>query len=430
MMRRWSVIAVVIVVIVAASSAGVLLLRSGGAEGGRPIADGPTLYEALAEANSSVSAVSGGPWTLFEALGVASPVPTYPSSWGWGPYDHVLASCQSAFNGLTIWNGTIPLFDGSFDSGTAPFWEFFFFSNASQQITTVTNVLGTPHAYPPILMSSPCAVASMLGYEPWRSAWAFDRGPFPGDSPALASGAWSAVAEKYVAWVGSDLTEMYLFGDLQVGSGQPIGNQITFFQCGTPGAGGVTRGLDVFAGTVGSPQGAEWANYTIGCTPTTNDFTAIPLTLVFGNTTLEGGTDSTILAQEFQIRLAGAPPYSGPGYNSRGLTTWMVGLNLENSSGAALPLGASGCAGWVSSIRQCVGDADAWYAVLLSPDGSWEGSYGSNVTGPGWTWPVLPIANNETLAILLPASWSTSGYSLELSSTTDLVPMSGSVQLS
>jgi hypothetical protein len=429
MKRRLVAVLVAIVVIIAGVLAGVLISRSGGGNGGNVIADGPTFYQALAGANSSILTVSGGPWTLFEALGVASPVPSYPSAWGWGEYDKVLANCAPAFNGLTIWNGSLPLFNGTFNSGTAPFWEFFYFSNASQQITTVTDVLGTLRAYDPISMTSVCAEQSTLGLQPWRSAWGFDRGAFPGNTPGMASGAWNSVAKKFVTWLGVAPTEMYLVGDLQFGSGQPITTQTSFFLCGTEGAAGVTPGLDVFANTNDTSEVSGSFNYSLGCTPTTNQFTPIPLDVTFFNNTEQTSASAEFVTEQFRFEWNGSPPYTGPGYNSRGVTSGVVALNLTDRAGEPLPGAPSECGEWVSSISQCNANSSGWYAVLLGPDGEWEGSYGQTAVGLNWTDPVLPIANNESLVIVVPSSWNLSGDTLDITSTADQLLLNGSVVL-
>ena len=158
--RRTIAVATVAIIAIAGGLGGFFILNGQDGKSSTIVNDGPTFHDALGAVNLSVNTVSGGPWVLSQVYGVASPVPSSPTSWGWGEYDNTLASCQAAFNGLTIWNGTIPLFDGSFNSGTAPFWQFVFFSNTTLQILVATDVLGVVHAYPPILMSSPCGMYS------------------------------------------------------------------------------------------------------------------------------------------------------------------------------------------------------------------------------------------------------------------------------
>ncbi|HTT14550.1 MAG TPA: hypothetical protein VMG81_02060 [Thermoplasmata archaeon] len=416
-------------VVLAGALAGLLLLDHPRVPRAGVVNDGPTFYEALETVNLSVATEPGGPWVLSQVVGVASPVPTYPSAWGWGSYDDVLASCQPAFNGLTIWNGSIPLFNGTFNSGTAPFWQFMYFSNESAQLLVGTDLEGMGHVYPPIALTSPCAVSSDLGYQPWRSAWTFDRFGFPANTPVLAATSWSVVGQQFVQWLGTAPTEMFLMGDLQFGSGQPFGVQTSFFTCGTAGGVGVTRGLDVFVDPNDTARVALSYNYTLGCTPTTNNWTPIDLQLQFANSGYDNSTGTTALSQTFRFEETGPSPYLGAGYNERGITSWMTRLNLSTGTGAVLPVGTPECSAWIPSMGDCGANATGWYAVLLSPSGEWEGTYGAQAGVPGWNEPVLPIANNETFVLVFPSSWDLAGDSFEATSITSELPMTGSVAL-
>jgi hypothetical protein len=423
------VVAVAVVMTIAGGLGTIMILeqRSGSPSSTPPVVnDGPTLYEALRSTNVSVDATMGGPWTLEQVYGVASPIPADPGSWGWGEYDQTLVSCQAAFNGLTIWNGTMPLFNGTFNSGTAPFWQIVYYSNSTQQLLVATDVSGEVRVYAPIPLTSECAEKSGLGYEPWlwKSFWSQDG--YPGDTPTMASDDWNVMAHSYVDWLGRPVGELYLFGADQFGSGMPHANQINYFTCGTTGAVGATPGLAIF-GSTDEPNytGNSW-NYTLGCTPTTNSWTPTPLEMAFSNTTVATGTGTMVLRQSFTLIMTGSPPYSGPGYNSRGITSWMVSLNLTNRSGDHLPISGSGCGSWVPSLTDCI-EMSGWYAVLLGPDGTWDGSYGATHLGQSWTYPVLPIANNETIAVIIPSTWNVTGDTLEVTSTTSELPLSGSV---
>ena len=427
--RRGKVLVVVIAVAIAGGIGAVVLLGPHPGGLSHAVGDGPTFYAALEAANGSLGAVSGGPWVLFQVYGVASPVPSYPSAWGWGEYDKTLASCQAAFDGLTIWNGTMPLFDGTFDSGTAPFWQFVFFSNASQQILVVTDELGIVRAFAPIAMSSSCALSSGLGVQPWVSSSTFFRWAFPADSPAMANAAWGSIGQKWVAGLSATPTEMYYMGAVQFGSGQPLGTQVRFFTCGTPGAAGVTPGLDVFTNVNNTADVTGWFNYSLGCTPTSNDFTPIPLDMTFVNATVNEEGSTTVASQKVEF-LDGTPPDTGPGYNTRGVTTSMIALRLTNGTGEPPPLAASECSTWVGSAVDCKANSSGWYSVLLSPDGAWQDSYGETADGPGWSYPVFPVANNETMAVVAPSGWNVTGDVLVVTSTTSELPLTGSIVFS
>ncbi len=392
--------------------------------------DGPTLYQALTSVNTSARAVAGGPWTISQIYGVASPVPVDPSSWGYDLYDWVLASCQKAFDGLTLWNGTIPLFNGTYNSGTAPFWQLVYFSNASQEILVGTDINGMVRAYPPISMTSECAESSGLGGDPWVWSEYWSQDGYPANSPIVASNDWSFMAAHYVAWMDRPVAELYLFGADQFGSGQAGVDQINFVTCGTVGGVGATPGLALYGGSNGvTPPGSfETSNYTLGCTPTSDSWTAISVEMMFSNTTVEAGIGTAVLQQNFTFYMTGPSPFVGPGYDLRGMTSWMVALNLTNATGVPLPMSVSGCGSWVPSLTDCA-NTSGWYAVLLGRDGTWDGSYGASGAGPAWSNPVLPIANNETIAIVVPSDWNVVGDTLAVTSTTPGLPLTGSVHL-
>lgn len=420
------VVAVALTMTVAGGLGAFLVLEQKSGAQSSVVDDGPTFYQALQATNESAAAVAGGPWTLDQVYRVASPVPVDPGSWGWLSYDQALASCQEAFNGLTLWNGTIPVFNGSYNSGTAPFWQIVYFSNTSRQLLVATDVLGVARAYPPIPLSSECATQSDLSFEPWVWSSQWNQYGYPGNTPTMASDDWNVMAGSYVKWLGKPVAEMYLLGYHQFGSGMPHLDQINYFTCGIPGAVGATRGLAIF-GSTDEPNytGNSW-NYTLGCTPTANNWTAISLSMMFSNATMTAGSGTTILRESFTFNQTGPAPFLGPGYNLRGMTSWMVSLNLTNRSGDRLPIGASGCGSWVPSLADCV-ETSGWYAVLLGPDGTWDGSFGATALGGAWTDPVLPIANNETIAVIVPSGWNATGDTLQVTSTTSELPLTGSV---
>jgi len=425
--RRWLpfvAVAAGAMVIVAGTGFYLLATRNGGG-GEREVPDGPTFYQALDRANVSADSSPGGPWTISQAYGVASPVPADPSVWGWGQYDSTFASCQSAFNGLTIWNGTIPLFSGTYNSGTAPFWQFVYFSNSTQQLLVVTDVRGQVEVFPAISMSSECAEASGLATQPWITTLTWGREGWPVDTSKMASADWNTAGRQYVTWLNRPVGELYLFGSTQFGSGQPVGDQLNFFTCGTVGAAGVTPGL-----ALGGNNGANSFNYTLGCTPTASNWTAIPLVVSFSASTYGGASGSLWISQEFQFLDRGSPPYSGPGYDTRGVASWMIGVNLSNDTGRSAPLAPAGCASWVPSLGDCPATTTGWYAVLTAPGGGWLASYGASSTGPVWSSPVVPVVNNETLTVFAPSGGNTSGDTLRVASTTVQLPPTGSVTLS
>jgi hypothetical protein len=322
------------------------------------------------------------------------------------------------------------LFTGTFNSGSAPFWQFVYFSNASQQLAVGTDVLGTVHAFPPIALTSECAELSGLAYEPWRAGyfWTHILG-FPGNTPTMAADAWNVMAGSYVSWLREPVAEMYLMGGDPFGSGQASATQVEFFTCGTPGAAGATRGLAIYGSTdESSYTGNSW-NYTLGCTPTADNWSAIPIELEFSNATVVTGASTTIASEEFRFFYT-SPPYTGPAYNPRGVTSSMVDLNLTAQDGGPLPMAGSDCTSRVATLSDCRANLTGWYAVLLGPDGAWDGSFGGTATGSQWTSPVLPVANNETIEVVVPSSWNVTGDTLEVTSTASKLPLTGSVVFS
>jgi hypothetical protein len=243
---------------------------------------------------------------------------------------------------------------------------------------------------------------------------------------ALAS--WNAVARGWVNWIGQKPTEMYYMGDLDFGSGQPAGTQVDYFTCGTEGGVGPTPELTTFPDVYDTSKVTEWYNSTLGCTPTSNSWTALPVEMQFGNDTATTQGAATYVNQTFQVLTNLSGSYV-PGAGL-GITSWMIGLNLTNSAHQTLPPAQSGCSTWVPTLEgYCGGNANGWYAVLLSAAGAWQGSYGAVPGGLGWTNPVIPIVSNETLAIVAPASWDLAGDSLIVTSTTSLLPVTGSTLL-
>jgi hypothetical protein len=377
-----------------------------------PKADGPTFYQALAGLNESITNLSGGPWTLYAVWGIASPIPFSPDALGWASNNVTVNSCGAQFNGLTLWNGSIPLFSGSFDSGTAPFWQFAFFSNSSQSILIATDVLGVTHVYPPMLMSSPCARASSLDASPW--IWARNFSPFPSNSVTMAKSSWNAVGERWTT-ANRPAYETYVLGWSYWGSGNPEGLIVKFARCGQVGATGVQPFVDVLLNSNGS-----WSSYfngTQGCgdvvtlgPPPTFTYYSID----FSTTDVSQGTSLVVASQSFQVTYGNRSADS----DARGLVSWMTSLNFTTSTGQQLPSVVPGCAGWVPSLTDCHENGPGWYAVLLSASGEWLDSYPSSPNGTAWEVSSVSLASNQVLVIIAPASWNVAGDGLTFNGTT------------
>ncbi len=185
---RTAIAVVVAVVVMVAGIALYFILEHGSGSSSPPLHDdGPTFYAALAEVNSSVVNVTGGPWALFSVYGIAAEEPFSAGVIAYPLNNITTNSCGAAFNGITLWNGSMPVFNGTFNSGSAPFWQFGYFSGTSQEFLLATSVDGRGHVYPPIPYPSSC--------QPWYdfpntptnpesiSAWTSLLDPLPPNSP-------------------------------------------------------------------------------------------------------------------------------------------------------------------------------------------------------------------------------------------------------
>jgi len=387
-------------------------------------ADGPTFYQALGALNGSVTVTSGGPWTLFAVWGIATTLPFAPDVVHW-PEDNLTANaCQAQFNGLTLWNGSIPLFNGTFDSGTAPFWQFGFFSNSSSSILIATEVLDATHVYPPMPMASACAVASGLAYEPWGWANAFR--PFPADSSRMAETAWTTGGS---AWMNQNQPayETFVLGYSNWGSGYPEGLVVHFARCGLVGATGAQPGLFVIVNSDGT---LYLDDHTLeGCGDVASlgpPPVLVGYTVVFSNATLLSTADSSIASIPFQYGPAGDP--SGD-YDVGGLVSWMTTLNLTDTAGQRLQSGTPGCPAWVPSIADCTASATGWYVVLESESGAWLDSYPSTPGGTSWEVPNVAFASHQQLVVVAPSTWNLTGDELALNGTVSACPVNGTAAI-
>lgn len=387
--------------------------------------DGPTFYQALGQLNRTVGVTPGGPWILYTAYGVATPVPFSPNALGWISQNLTVNSCGALFNGLTLWNGSIPLFNGTMDSGTAPFWQIMYFSNSSQSILVATDVLGNPHVYSAIPMTSPCMMGSSLASDPW--GWAKVLDPLPVDSPPLARSAVNALGAGWFA-NNPGVFEAYRFGSNYWGSGNPAGLVINFERCGEVGRAGVQPAASVGVSSAGDVVtrfvGVEGCGNVakIGPPPVLFSFQlgfSRPSTVVSG--------ESMYITAPFQALLTNR---SGTvSTDASGIVSWMVRLNLTNAAGVALPVAGSSCSEWVSSTGNCVANKTGWFPALQSPSGAWLDSYGATSSGVNWSVPDVSLVSNQQVVIVCPTSWNVTGDILVASSMATDAPVSGSVAL-
>ena len=133
------VLAVVLVLLLLVLAAVAFRSANLGTPASAPSPEGPTLHQALSAVNASVRNMSGGPWELFSYIGLAAEDLFNPAALGLGNSTNLsLRYCGEQLAGTTLWNGsTIPAFDGSIASGTAPFWQFEFSSNLTQSVVGI-----------------------------------------------------------------------------------------------------------------------------------------------------------------------------------------------------------------------------------------------------------------------------------------------------
>lgn len=391
-----------------------------------PKADGPTFYQAIGAVNGSVANQAGGPWTLYAVWGIAAPIPFAPNALGWFTSNNgTVNSCGAQFNGLTLWNGSIPLFNGSFDSGTAPFWQFAYFSNASQSILIATNVLGVAHVYPPMGMSSTCARSASLSAGPW--VWARILSPFPSNSPAMALSAWNAGGEGWMT-TNRPAYEVYVLGWSYWGSANPGGLIVKLARCGEVGFTGVQP--DAFAAINRDGQLISYFYGTQGC----GDVISLgpppvyaPYGIAFSSPSPSLRASTITVNVSFQVTTGNKSTFLDTDIN--GLVTWMTTLNFSNTVGQQLPSAIPKCSSWVPSLTYCDADGSGWYAVLLSSSGAWLDSYPSSLSGIQWEIPDVSLVSNQCLVLVVPSSWNVTGGTLSVNGTVPFIGVSGSISI-
>jgi hypothetical protein len=404
--------------------------RGGGPTISSPKDDGPTLYQAIAGVNQSIRNVTGGPWGLFSIYGVAAQAPYSANVVGYPLGNQTVNACQAQFNGLTLWNGTMPVFNGSLDSGTAPYWQFAYYSNVSQQILVATNVLGSVHTYPPMSVNGPCHPWYDLGRNP--EIWVQQLAPFLTNSPNIAQPALAKIGGMSWFYPSSPWAEIYTtgpgvfdgYGDLGGFAGVILG------RCGLVGVSNI-QPLIEWAENLNGTNGG-YGNETNNCAYLSHSYFAgwgsyawLPAS---ANTTSAGVT--VRISIPFQIGFIQHNQTAPYFYDGWGLANWMTSWNLTTSSGQRLPLGTPTCGSWVPSLSDCIANSSGWFAVVLSAGGGWINSYGAFPGGgAGWAEPVTALVSHQQLVIVVPHSWSMSGDQVNVTSTVSTSSIIGSIAL-
>jgi hypothetical protein len=395
------------------------------------VSDGPTLYQSLAAVNASVVDELGGPWSLFSLFGVAAQVPFSANVLPYGSsVNGTVNVCGKAFDGLTLWNGSLPTFDGSFSSGTAPFWQFAYFSNVSQQILVATDVLGVVHAYAPVPVSGPCRPWYDLD-DPTPSFWTADLASFPANSPGAARTALQslggAAPSGALPWV-----EIYASGPGFFG---PLGDLpkqlgIYFDRCGEENVSGIQPLLAVTEGLGGQYQGAAELNETCALLSSGHGAYDGVYALQPSTPELTSGPSAQWFTIPFQVALAYPNGTLTGDYDGWGLANWMANFQLTNRTGAVLPTATPTCPRWQASLQGCPANTSGWFAVVVSASGEWINSFGELVTGQdGWSVPVTALVSNQQLVVVVPVEWDPTGDSLSVSSAVSTSTVEATIEL-
>jgi hypothetical protein len=383
----------------------------------RTLDDGPTLYEAIENVNRSVVNVTGGPWGLFSIYGVAAQSPFSANAVGYPQLNLTANACEAQFNGLTLWNGTMPVFNGSQTSGTAPFWQFGFFSNETKQIVLATNVMGVVHVYAPMPDDGPCYPWYDLGNP---ESWVRDLAPFLPNSPEVAESALTQMSK--LSWFSgsSPWAEIYTTGPSVFDGFGDIGGfaGLILDRCGLLGVSNIQPVLPWAESLNGT--GGGFANESTNCQvlnyPYHAGYGSYDLIPGTSNTTIAGGTVQ--IATSYQVGLVFHNQSAPSNFDGWGLSNWVTSWNLTTASGHTLPIGTPSCPTWVGSITACVANSSGWYLVVLSASGDWVNAYGSLPGGGvGWSNPNTALVSHQQLVIVLPSSWNLSGDSLSPTST-------------
>jgi hypothetical protein len=442
---RWLPITLVMVLVVAGLVGGWYWLEQAARPQSAPtvLDDGPTFYQALASLNTSVTNESGGPWSVFSVMGIAAQGPYSPSVKGYVSLNASVPvnGCQAALSGLTMFNGSIPIFTGTFNSGTAPFWQFAYYSNTTNEVLVATNALGTPHLFAPFPLQSNCTHAwgdFILDPSRWVGQ-IYNNSSLPPNSPIAARVVWSNVDTRYLER-HQPLVELFTSGPAMLSATQdlPYGVfGVDFVSCGLAGFTGYEKdwatgyGVAYYSGVDKQGQYSGTFNATTNCflgnTPAAPGAVTGAYQLLFSNATTSTATDTTWITASTSVNFALTS--GGEYYDMWGLANWMVGLNVTNSSSQRLPLGTPGCPTWVSSVSSCPANSTGWYAVLLSADGEWLASYGALSHGTGWSVPVAALVSHQRLVIVCPSSWNVTGDVLNVTSTVAPSTVNGSFNL-
>jgi hypothetical protein len=426
--QRFIVLGIATLTVIAAIGTYVVVADTQSPPAKPPVADGPTFYGALASVNNSVLASPGGPWLLFSVYGFAAEAPFAPGVIGLEFQNWTMNQCGADFDGVTIWNGTIPVFNGSFASGTAPFWQFGYFSNVSQQFLVATSVNGVGHVFPPIPYN---ATPGPSTCQPWYdfpntptdhtsiSNWTSLLRPLPPDSVGAAATAIGSISAQHVN-VGTPTVEILTLGPGMFGGFGDGGRVwgVYFQRCGIVGIDGWQPLYQMAIDANDTPIGVFNLSHNCALLTYSEPNVEGRYVLAFGSQSSTVVPAGEGVLASFQVAFA-APNGTLTGYfDGWGLANWMLSLNLSGPNGSRLPVAGPDCSQWVASLADCAANTSGWYAVLLNPGDGWVASYGAAGPSVGWTVPVVSVVSHQQLMVIAPSGWNLAGSTLSVTSTT------------
>jgi hypothetical protein len=392
--------------------------------------DGPTFYSALAQVNSSVQDSAGGPWLLFSAIGLAAQSTIMPAARGISPNNLSVQYCGAQFNGLTVWNGTtFPVFNGSIASGTAPFWQFAFFSNESQMILVATDINFVPTIFPPIPVTNPCATYGFGGsatasfYVSWLN-------PIPIDTNIQAANAALILGNSFER-ANYPILEMFNLGytpfDGTNHGGNGVGLAVEYSRCGMIGAAGFQP-----EGDVGEDANGTVTNYGTGSLSCTvvNGASVGSYLFAFGSNgtsvPVEPGSSGLLLPFQVEYQSCTGPNNNSACKDGYGMVSWMTSLTLEAPGSHSLPAAPPSCQSWVPSLSRCGANSSGWSVVLVTANGAWADFFpGTNRSG--WAIPNALVVSQEAFVLLTPSSWNLAGDSLAIEGSSKVPAVAGIV---
>jgi hypothetical protein len=426
--RRLAVVAVAIVVVVVVATLSVYeVTRPGPSSSVRATAPYPpppvgwaTFDTAWANVSRAFAGFADGNWTVGFVEGAAADGPWSPPAVLWTEVDPLTwAECASQLSGvstLTFWNASLYPFSNSadvFSSGAAPLWTFIF-NGTGTSTFVATWLTGTVILNGVLGPASPCFGVSPPMNEVFQGA-SFDpvQPSVELDSNVIAS---AAIAEQHnasfshVAPVPVPPTPafaLYFPGPQSV----PITIEapdtwvVTYGQCGMAGqlGSGFTLTDYVFSGL--SAAGNLWASLDLTCADSY-------FTLNMTNSTVTNPPSSSGVYRGWNLTsefLTSAVPAV---WTASDLATTMLQWEVLGGASGNPPIASAAALCGSSSINfsSCVPPSSGWYAVLLSPNGTWLDSYPSAANGTAWTIPWVHVADGDRIDFVGSPGFPTSAY--------------------